>query len=428
MAGENTTATLDGLHKTVFGDKVERLIPSWAKFQTACPFSERYRTGKLLEIPVILAAEGGITCAEPEEGPFSIQPPIAGQIKPSQVKPYSHCSRSAISYDTAFNAGPSDENSKQAYENAAGLIVQNLMESQRRQNEGEFLGYGRDGWGRVASIATNVLTITDANWAAARWVGKVGHKIEVFSTNVAAGTKRAGAGSDTLGTGYYTITAVDVANKKITVDDATNIVANDYIYCRTQKTATVFKTLTGLKQILTTVGTLFGIVNTTFDLYQGNSYTVGGNLSVPHLLRALALVAPKGGAGEFTCWVSPITYAVMNSDVASLVRFDGTKAGKYVIGSDSIEIRGSIGTIKLEVHEMVSEGDGFLWQPKTVIRSGTTDVTFDRSRINNTKGIPSSFYRELADAAGYELRCWDQQFIHTAFPGRGVFLSGITNT
>lgn len=429
MADINTIATMNGLHKSVFGDRLEKAVPKFAKATKAISWDKEKEVGKEFKFPVILVSEGGISRSEPEDSGFDLQPPIAGVIREASLKPYAHCGRAKIAYSSAFQAGASDEVSKRAYATAAGTVIQNLLDSQMRECELDILGYGRDGVGEVASAVANVITFTDDSWNAGAWPGKLGHKIEAFSSRAETSTKRTGLGSDSLGTGYYVITAIDIANKAITVDDDQNIVAGDFVYMRMMKSATVYKTMAGLKQILGSAGTLFGIDGATYELFSGNVYSVGGNLSVPDVLAMLAQVAPKGGEGEYDLWVSPLAYSVINADAASLVQFDGLKGGTYIQGSESLTIKGSTGVVKISSHTMMADGDGFLFQPEIFFRSGTTPPTLDRSKIQGGKGAGGAqYFVDDPDAAAFVLRCWDSQFIGTAFPGRGLLVTDIDNS
>jgi len=233
---------MNGLHKSVYGDRLEKAIPSFAKATKAIPWDSEKEVGKEFKFPVILVAEGGISRSEPEDTGFDLQPAISGVVKEASLKPYAHCGRAKIAYSAAFQGGAGNEVSKRAYASATGTVIQNLMESQGREVELDILGYGRAGLGVVDGLPIgNVITFTDASWNAGAWPGKLGHKLEVFSSAAEASTKRTGLGSDTLGVGYYTITAIDISAKTVTVDDDQNIADGDIVYMRMMKSATVYR-------------------------------------------------------------------------------------------------------------------------------------------------------------------------------------------
>jgi hypothetical protein len=55
-------------------------------------------------------------------------------------------------------------------------------------------------------------------------------------------------------------------------------------------------------------------------------------------------------------------------------------------------------------------------------RVGSTDITFKRP------GQGDQFFRDLEQAAGYELRLYTDQAIFCSAPGRNVLIYGIVNS
>ena len=56
-----------------------------------------------------------------------------------------------------------------------------------------------------------------------------------------------------------------------------------------------------------------------------------------------------------------------------------------------------------------------------MLRIGSTDVTFKRPDQGDT------FFREIEDAAGYELRAYSDQALLCFSPGKNTLISGIVN-
>jgi hypothetical protein len=425
MAGENTISTLDGNFKIVYGDKLERIIPEFAKLQQIVPFDSKRKVGKRFETPVQVAMEQGVTYAEPEAGPFTIIAAIAGQTKPAYVQPYQHVLRSAIAYDASFQG----EGGPEAFENSTGVVVKSMQESIRKRLEADLLGYGRSSVGRIETVTGSALTIhfTDATWAPGLWVGAEHILLDIFdSASIGTGvTKRAYAGALTS----FTVESINFETKTLTLDNVTNIVNGDYVYFYGMRTATAYKCMVGLEQICTTSGTLFGVSTTDWSIFSGSSYDCGStDLSVDSVSRAMAKNAPRGLNGKVKCWVSPKTYSNMIADVAALTRVDGKSGGQYQIGSDSIKVLCPTGEVSIEAHPMIKEGEGYLFQPSLLLRSGATDVTFNRAKIAGGVNVPDSYFRELTDAAGFEIRCYDSQFLFTIRPACFVKLINIVNS
>lgn len=426
MAVQNTIATLDGLYKRVYANRSpEKPIPDFAHLQAMVPFSEKEKVGERFELPVVVALEQGVTYGDPaSDGAFTLNAAKAGQLKPAYVSPYEVVLRSAISYSAAHQAarkGPA------AFKSSTSLLLESMNETMRRRIEVGLLGYGRDGLGTVSGTpSANVITISNATWAPGLWFGLVGAELEIFSGSGASVTKRTGTGSG----GQYTITAVSIANKTITVDDDQNVADGDVIYFRSQRTATAYKDMLGLKQIATTSGTLFGIVNTTYDVFAGITYDVGStDLSVDAIEKAAAQLAVRGGSGKMSCMISPKTFANMVSDLAALVAYDQKPGSKtYAIGAEMLTIYTPSGTVEVKAHEMLKEGEGFLFQPKRLMRSGATDITFNRNFEAVDSKVNGSYFTELADNAGFELRAYSNQFLFCPRPATICYLSNIVNS
>jgi hypothetical protein len=430
MAADNTIATLDGLHKIVYGDKLERIIPTFAKAQQAIPFKNRGKIGKRFEKPVAVGLEWGITNAAPEAGAFELVAPIAGQTKPAYVQAYQHVIRSRLAYDAQFQA---TQSGAMAFRNATECMYESMVESVRRRLECDILGYGQYGVAQVASKATHVITITDATWAPGMWVGAKGAPVCFYdaiaysSDTVRTMTNSGGTASDS----FDYIQSVDITNKAITIEDGTNVSVGDYIFFRTQRFGDTRRSMYGLRQIATTSGTLFGIANTTYDIFKGITYSAGStDLSLDTILRSASEMGVRGVDGELLCWVSPRTYANVVSDLAALVRYDQSPGQKkYVIGAESVEMWTPMGKAKIEGHPVVMEGEAYLFQPKLLLRSGSTDVTFNRGSMGNSvKADGANFYRELPDNAGFEVRAYSGQFLFTHRPACVCLINNIVNS
>ena len=423
---ENSISVLDGLYKRVYAKRApEKPIPDFALLQAMIPFSEKEKVGERYELPVVVALEQGVTYGDPaSDGAFALSAPKPGQLKPAYVSPFEIVLRSAISYSAAHQAKKKGE---AAFKSSTSLLLESMNETMRRRVEISLLGYGRDGIGVISSGGgTTALVITDAEWAPGLWFGMVGAELEIFSAKTASSTKRTYAGA--LNT--YTVTAVNISTKTITVDNGTGTSNGDVLQFRTQKTATAYKDLLGLKQIATTSGTLFGIVNTTYDVFAGITYDVGStDLSVDSIEKACAQLAVRGGSGKMVCLISPRTFANVVSDLAALVAYD-QKAGdkSYSIGASSVTIYTPSGEVAIKTHEMLKEGEGYIFQPKRLMRSGATDITFNRNFEGVDGKVNGSYFTELADNAGFELRCYSNQFLFCPRPSTVLYLQNIVNS
>jgi len=87
MSTANTIDGLNGLYKKVYDGKLENLIPDGVKLLNAIKFVRKEkRPGADYNQSVILGMEHGVSFAEPDEGAFALNPPIAGVIKQASIK------------------------------------------------------------------------------------------------------------------------------------------------------------------------------------------------------------------------------------------------------------------------------------------------------------------------------------------------------
>jgi hypothetical protein len=184
------------------------------------------------------------------------------------------------------------------------------------------------------------------------------------------------------------------------------------------------KEFIGIHKILQEqTGTLFNIDRSTFQLFRGNVYDVGNNeLSFDHLNRAIARAVEKGLDSKVVCLVNPRTWADLLTEQAALRKYDSSySAGKLEQGSKGLLFHSQNGEIEIIPSIYVKEGYAYLLEPSSWMRVGSQDVSFKRP------GFGDDFFRELENAAGFELRCYTDQALFTSMPSHNVLITGIVN-
>lgn len=79
--------SLNALFKETYADKLEDLIPDGVKLYKMLKFmSKDKQPGNLYHQAVILGHEHGVTFASSDDDAFSLNAPIAGNIKDAQVR------------------------------------------------------------------------------------------------------------------------------------------------------------------------------------------------------------------------------------------------------------------------------------------------------------------------------------------------------
>jgi hypothetical protein len=422
--------TFEGSFKTIFEDGLVRVVPAFTDCQQTIKFNDKRRQGEEIRVSLALQLEAGMTWAQQDGSAFDLELPIAGVTKFAKVKGSCGCLRSAVAYVAAF-AG---EDPAQAVENTTGSTVKNAYEAMRKFLEADIL-YGQDdeGIGVVldiegqpqdpsGTIATDSVQITLASWAPGLWVE--GAKVEFYSPDH----------TDLRNDTFATIESVDLDTRVVTFDDLpAAVAAGDVIHYKTQfsEEGGDHNTMAGLKKILsTTSGTLFNIDVGVYNKWRGNVYDVNnGPLTFPKLGRAMARIAAKGGQGNrFIAWLPLDSWVDINSDIDALRTDDtsGYKPGMVEVGHERITYHSVAGPVELRAHAMVKASEAFVIPEKGFERLGSTDITFDRSKMTGlTKSGPGNFLLELSNNAGFEFRGFHHQAIFTERPGFCVFFKNI---
>lgn len=427
--GSNNMTTLNGNFKERYADKMERLIPDGKKVLQSIKFiAKDKQPGNAYHQPVVLGMEHGVTFADDTEGAFALNPPVAGQIKDAVVKGYQLVLRSVLSYQAAFRAmGPGER----AFEDATKYLVGAMLDSVQKKLEIECL-YGQKEYGIVESVPVLIVAgdadfdpdsipgnpavgnykifIQDAQWAPGIWAGGEGMPVDIY--NAALTTLRASK----------LVKAVSLTAKAIAVNlsagEAATVVATDRILHK----GAAGKEFAGIHKILTNTGSLFGIDATQYTLWRGSSYapTTTSVLSFAILQQAISKGVEKGLDSDVKVLVNPGHWDDLLTEQAALRMYDSSyKSDTSESGSRAIKFHSQNGMVEIEPSIYVKEGYAFVLAKEDWVRIGSTDVTFKRP------GVEGNFFLDLPDYAGYELRCYTDQAIFCAKPGRSIMISNL---
>lgn len=403
----NSVGTLNGFFKEAYADKLKELIPDGVKLLNKIKFMPKDKQpGNLYHQPVILGLEHGVTFANSDEDAFNLNAPVAGQIKDAQVRGNPVVLRSILGYAAASRAALGGQ---KAFMDATKFLVANMLRSLAKKLEIEML-YGQMGYGVVGSVASTVLTISTAEWAPGIWAGAEGMPIEIRDSTGA------------VSRGETKVVSVDMTARSVTVQTAlAGVVATDIIWHK----GAFGNEFAGIHKILTiSSGSLFNIDVGTYNLFRGNSYdALSGALSFNKLNNAVARAVEKGLDGKVLALVNPRAWANMLSDQAALRRYDDSYSkAEAEMGSSGIKFHSQNGEIEIEPSIYVKEGYSYVLAMDEWMRVGSTDMTFKRP------GQGEEFFRDLENAAGYELRAYSDQAVFCSAPGRNVIVVNIVNS
>lgn len=407
MATNNTFLSLNANFKEAYADKLAELIPDGVKLLPRMKFMAKDKQpGNLYHQPVILGLEHGVTFASSDEDAFNLQAPIAGVIKDAQVRGYPAVLRSVLGYAAASRAA---QGGKQAFMDATKYLVANMLRSMSKKLEIEVL-YGQSGYAQVASNAGPIITIITSEWAPGIWAGAEGMPVEIRDTTGA------------ISKGNFKITSVSMDNQTITLDatPSTPLVSGDVIW----HGGAYGNEFPGVYTILTqSTGTLFNINVGAYNLFKGNQFSASNAaLSFNKVSLAAARGVEKGQDGKLLALVNPRSWTNMMNDQAALRRYDASyKSDKSEVGVRSILFHSQNGEIEIEPSIYVKQGYAFLLNLEDWSRVGSQDISFKRP------GQGEEFFRDLNDAAGYELRLFTDQAVFCYAPGRSTIVTNIVN-
>ena len=420
MAQTNTTSTLDGFFKTVFGDKHIDAVPENLYLVKNVDFREAEKIGAKFSVPVLLSREHGVTYLASGDGVTTLNDSIAAVSKKAEVDGAQIIMRGQIDYEAAAKA----QTSKAAFMNTTELLVQNLIDSSSNRLEIMFL-YGQSGLGVAATSANSsatktVLQMTTATWAVGIWAGMEGAALDLYKTS---------DNSKINSNAAAYIESVDVENKKLTITgNATDIAAID-THLGSGDANLFFrgaygKECVGLDKIMTNTSTQFGIDASAYSLWKASTHSCdSAALTMAKILSAVGKAVGRGLRQDVVVLVSPVTWQNLNSDQATLRKYDSSySSSKAESGFEAIVYHGQNGKIEVLSHAMVKEGEGFIFPKKALKRVGAQDLSF------KTPGREGEIFLHLPDKNAYELRIYGNQALFCEAPAKCVKLTNIVNS
>lgn len=402
---DNVVGNLNGLFKEVYADKLHELIPEGLKLVNTIKFFAKEKMGgNLFHQPVILGMEHGVTFASSDDDAFNLNPAVAGVIKDAQVRGNPMVMRSLLGYVAASRSA----GGKNAFMDATKYLVANMLRSMSKKLEIHLL-YGQKGYGEVSAVSGSTITIATAEWAPGIFAGAEGMPIEIVDSTLA--TSR----------GEFKIVSVNMETRVITLDSSAalaGVVATDQVYHK----GALGNEFAGIHKILENTGTLFNINAGTYNLWKGNSYNVAGALSFQKVSKSITRAVEKGLDSEVTLFVNPRGWADLLQDLAALRQYDQSfSSAQLDQGAKAIKFASQNGDIKIVPSIYVKEGYAYALCLEDWMRVGSSDITFKRP------GQGEEFFRDLENAAAYELRLYTDQAVFCMSPGKNVILTGIVN-
>lgn len=415
-----TVSTLDGFFKEVYGD-LQNAVPEHAIVQSMIPFRQREKLGDGYHFPVRLRRAHGHTVNN-DGSAFTLNSAASGLTKDATVGGMEYVGIEDVSYAAASRGA----SSKEAFGDVFGEIATDMKDSASFYLEMCLL-YGGTSLGALASDpgtgpGDRDMTITAATWAPGLWAQAEGMPVDVFDSTFA--TQRTNSGT------VAKIGAVDVDNRTVEIElgdegDLDDITTGDLVVPLGAYSSghVWFK---GLFAIAENTGSLFGIDAATYGGWLASSSSAGSaRLTMAKITNAAAKVMIKAGMRPLKCLVSTYTWSDLNNDLAALRRDANNGGGKIEVGHAGITYHGPSGSVEIVPHPMVKAGEALIFDPSTVRRVGSSDISF---KLPGSAPNSERFFQELESTAGFRLRCWFDQAIINTKPTTMVKITNIVNT
>lgn len=360
-----TNVTLE-LTKKVYGEDGSKLAFESGIVGELLPFTEKARTGDDYNYTAALTMSHGATYNGTAGSVTTLAESIPGKVKQASVSAYEFIMKdriaSRILHDAA-KAGPA------AFADATQVVLHNLMASAEFRQEHSLL-YGQSALFQVASVAGQVLTITDATWSAATADGLEGAVLEAFDGLTA---------TENQDDGDLTVTAVDLAAKTITVSGTVSETdGNSYLSFKGARTATAFNEMLGVIPLSqTTTGSAHGIDIAAFSRFRPNVSTSFGAVEFAKFLSALSKVTGRRVRKKVMNLLVPVpAFDRIASDMQASRKYDNRKA-TAVAGFEAIEFYSSLGLTRIIPHAMLRDGDAIAFSDKNGFRTGSKELGWE---------------------------------------------------
>lgn len=425
------------LFKNVYGTSHD-LVPDDQIVGKDVAWSEGQQVGSKFIEDVILGEEVGISLGGSGQDAFEIAPAIAGAVKQTEVVPYVSILPSILPFSTISRSQGGGE---KAFLAATKFIVKNNLKSHNSFLEdfrlygqaSELMGYVSyatatyrgvaftNGTGTLngvaftngVNVAGKYILLAPGQFAAGIWVGKKGVKVKQVDANgvVVASGKLV---KPYPGYGYIQVDFTPVAASSTT---------SHRLCFDKQEDA---QEMVGMFKILNTSGTLFGIDNTKYELFQGNAVNLAATkLTLAKIQSALANAVNGGGLdGDVVALPNPRSWETLATTEAGTRVYDSSyKPSKAENGFMDLEFYSQTGKITVKAHRKVKEGQCPILKMDTWSRSGSAQLGF------KVPGMDASgdLIKPLENQAGYQFKSYSDEYIFTYAPAQNIWVSGIND-
>lgn len=437
-----STSTVVNLFKKVYGE-VNDLLPEDYPLSKDIPFSAKQKVGNDYVEAVVLTNETGWTLGGSGMDAFEINAAIAGAVKQTSVTPYTTVLASVVPWGVLSRSAGGGE---KAFMDGTKHIVKNNLKSHGKLQEilrlygqsAKLLGYVSYATATYRNVSfttgTGTLTVngtsvtftngvnTTSKWilmkpgdfAAGIWVGSEG--VIVQQVNSSGTVVNEGQ-----------LVQVDADMGALQVDftpTAPSATSGSGSYRLCFKGMAEANDMVGVHKILTTSGTVFGISNSTYNIWKGTSISLSNaKFTLERFQTGVAQAVSRGGLdGDLTVYVNPRTWASMITTEAGLRKYDASyKSEEAANGMESITFYHQAGKAEIKTHRMLMEGDVVAFHLPDWSRSGSAEISF------TVPGIDKEIIFPLENQAAMAFRSFSDQYVFCHAPAKSIWWAGVND-
>lgn len=411
----NDSSRINSMLKRVYGGVLQNVVPNNLEFLfndfKFAPAQERL--GDKYVEAFLMATEAGISEASATSGVITLANPVAPTVVQALVDGNQTFGQAWLEWGMLAKAQEAvTANSKQAFEKATKMVMEGLVLGMRRRLATTLLYAGSStGIGKVASVSTNTLTITQATFAPGIFAYSDNMQIDIWDPTFT--TQRTNA---TTVTGWY----VDsTSTPTVTVDNATGVLANDIIVPRGWYAGGTLQLSPGLSGIADSATSLFGVSQTTYPGFKAN---VIDNASAPLTQsvfdNAVLPALYKGLDSPLKAYIHPQNWANLNIELTSRVKqvdYERT----IEAGADTIKYRTQAGPITVVASPWIKRGEAYIFPTDGSLRRiGAADLKL------GDPGNEDLVLRRVENKNAYSIVAYSFQSLFTSKP---MFITKIIN-
>lgn len=366
-----------------------------ALLQKMYPFDAMKANGTSYNVPVQLTFEQGYTLGGQTTAAVPYDSAVVAETRQAAVTACQLHMNTELSYayiSRASQAGP------KAVVSAFTRSVLALKRGMERINEIEML-YGGEGINSIASgplagVLSGASVVIDADsWTPGFWTSANGMRIEIRDVT----------GAILRNSTDLVVDSVDAAAKTLLVSGTTttDIVATDRVWLKNG----FDNGCTGLSLIAGNTGTLFGIPGATFDKWRGNTFDVGGPLTITSLLKGLVESRDRGDlSGDLDIFVPTSAWTDLQDEAQALARLDQRYTpNTQEFGSRSFTLNTGYASAQIHAHRYIRQSEAYAVPKDHFWRIGSSDIS------NKVPGLNEELSFNNPATSSYVVRLFSDQ-------------------